>query len=443
MTYPPADVLVLTALAVEHEALLSLNPRAWKKDVQSNCHTLWRRRLKIKGHSRRLNMAAVCVDNQGMTSTQTLATELVRMLKPKYLAMTGVCAGNPGRTEIGRVVFARKLHLLSSRETTKDGIKSTLYISHDGPFPLSQRWENLARRAEGFIVGEMATGNSNVRDPTFWEDVAKSFPNIAAYDMESAAIGHVAHTHGIDAFVLKGVMDYADGNKNDAHKKLAARASARALLGFLTTPEVADALEPRLTADQSSFTGADPTSREPHSLARSTALAGLLAVVVGGVVWSNSQPHGDSPLVGANTKAQEPSTTGQGGGALPKTDEIEPAVRNPIMENLWPEPALSVQSTASSPKPEPTAPAPIVSIWKPARDNPRNVPSAAPGPVGGVGVPAPITTPDPVPAPSPVPAVPRKFPPCPGIEIPASQIDAATLARCDALKRNETKKDHQ
>jgi nucleoside phosphorylase len=53
-------------------------------------------------------------------------------------------------------------------------------------------------------------------------------------EMEASAIGAIAHLHGVPkTLVMKGVMDFADLEKDDHFKLFAARASAECLLAFL------------------------------------------------------------------------------------------------------------------------------------------------------------------------------------------------------------------
>ncbi|WP_400768710.1 hypothetical protein [Methylosinus sporium] len=58
--------------------------------------------------------------------------------------------------------------------------------------------------------------------------------SVVALEMEAASIGEVARSNGVaEWMVVKGVMDYADPNKDDRYKPFAARASAEVLVRFL------------------------------------------------------------------------------------------------------------------------------------------------------------------------------------------------------------------
>jgi nucleoside phosphorylase len=84
-------------------------------------------------------------------------------------------------------------------------------------------------------VGPIASGNVVVKDGLTWDKLKRmGVRTVAGLEMEAAALGQVARSFGVvDWIVIKGVMDYADPNKDDRYKPFAARASAEALRQFL------------------------------------------------------------------------------------------------------------------------------------------------------------------------------------------------------------------
>ncbi len=99
-------------------------------------------------------------------------------------------------------------------------------------------------------TGVIATGNQVIRDERIFDRLADVERKVLGLEMEAAAIGAVAHVKAIPhLIVMKGVMDYADPDKNDNFKQFAARASAECLLAFLrqhlpveTVPDLDDIL---------------------------------------------------------------------------------------------------------------------------------------------------------------------------------------------------------
>lgn len=83
-------------------------------------------------------------------------------------------------------------------------------------------------------VAPIGTGTQVVRDEKIFSKLSIHMRKVLGLEMEAAAIGAVAHRHNnLPAIVVKGVMDYADPDKNDNFKQFAARASAEVLIAFL------------------------------------------------------------------------------------------------------------------------------------------------------------------------------------------------------------------
>lgn len=86
-------------------------------------------------------------------------------------------------------------------------------------------------------VGPIASGNVVVKDGVTWDSLKKmGVRSVIGLEMEAAVIGRVAIAARVPEWlVVKGVMDYADPNKDDRYKPFAARASAEVLRTFLVS----------------------------------------------------------------------------------------------------------------------------------------------------------------------------------------------------------------
>lgn len=90
-------------------------------------------------------------------------------------------------------------------------------------------------------VGPLATGNSVVKVPGFFDRLASQQRGVLGLDMEASAIGLAAHVQEVPRMiVVKGVLDNASPAKSDHVREFAARAAAEVLIGFLR-----EHLEPR------------------------------------------------------------------------------------------------------------------------------------------------------------------------------------------------------
>jgi len=84
-------------------------------------------------------------------------------------------------------------------------------------------------------VGPIASGNVVVKDGVTWDMLkALGVRTVLGLEMEAAAVAQTAQRLAVPHWVVvKGVMDYADPNKDDRIKPFAARASAEVLLRLL------------------------------------------------------------------------------------------------------------------------------------------------------------------------------------------------------------------
>ncbi|MCY1054925.1 COR domain-containing protein [Nannocystis sp. SCPEA4] len=92
----------------------------------------------------------------------------------------------------------------------------------------------VSRRPFHVHVGPIASGNAIEADGRRWHELlAGGARKTLAIEMEAAALGELAHNHGLPFVVAKGVMDHADEHKTDRFKHFACRASAEVLCRFL------------------------------------------------------------------------------------------------------------------------------------------------------------------------------------------------------------------
>jgi nucleoside phosphorylase/tetratricopeptide (TPR) repeat protein len=85
-------------------------------------------------------------------------------------------------------------------------------------------------------VASMGSGTQVIEDEPIWSFVSRAMRKTLALEMESAALGELAHRQRerkLDAIVIKAVMDFADHGRDDHFKHFAARASAECLIWFL------------------------------------------------------------------------------------------------------------------------------------------------------------------------------------------------------------------
>ncbi|MCU0683468.1 MAG: hypothetical protein MUF34_14705, partial [Polyangiaceae bacterium] len=107
----------------------------------------------------------------------------------------------------------------------REHVRTTLFRNR-GQIPKQAPWKVL--------VGPLATGNSLVRDVDIWASLTKTERLVLGLDMEASALSQTGWLHSVDhTIVAKGVMDFADPERNWGFRPFAARAAAEVLLRFL------------------------------------------------------------------------------------------------------------------------------------------------------------------------------------------------------------------
>lgn len=108
----PVDVVVLTAIALEYEAVLKVDAGAvdvpgWRTEPLNGLPVAYRSYEGRGGQP--LRFAVARAPDMGMVAALTVLSPLVEALQPQCIAMSGVCAGRPGETRLGDVLVGERL----------------------------------------------------------------------------------------------------------------------------------------------------------------------------------------------------------------------------------------------------------------------------------------------------------------------------------------------
>ncbi len=107
------DVVILTAISLEYRAMLQVEAGAveasqWKEEQGPNGLPVAFRAFQSKG-GRPLRVAVAQAGDMGAVSATNALLPLVDAWRPRCVAMSGVCAGRPGKTNLGDVIAAERL----------------------------------------------------------------------------------------------------------------------------------------------------------------------------------------------------------------------------------------------------------------------------------------------------------------------------------------------
>lgn len=258
----PFDICIVCALAEEAKAVvqefsdrcenLQFQQAFSRKNGYAYQHATLRDQ---KGEL--LALLITCLPFPGPIETALRVKSLLEEFHPRFVAMTGICAGYKEKVALGDLVAASyAFHADEGKVEAGQESQDTLQPEWRTYSPLSSIIQNL----QTFISWESPLIEMKQRflrrklQPTerprcFIAPIASGmavqgnnpFPQLLVhnrkamfFDQEVAAFYHTLHEHRDVSFLaVKGVCDYADTTKNDDYHEYAARVSAIYLLLFI------------------------------------------------------------------------------------------------------------------------------------------------------------------------------------------------------------------
>ena len=210
-------------------------------------------KIVLKGGGE-LSVIAAVANRMGMVSTSILATKVIEYFCPRFLVMTGICAGVRGRCELGDVIVADPVWNYQSGKRLANS-KSLLIDPHQLPIRnairrrfnlvsenssllnrLKSEWQGNKPTTEiGVHVGPMASGSQVLADSECIKEILLQQRKLIGVEMEIYglyAAADEARSPQPNCFALKSVCDFADDEKSDDYQRYAAYTSAKVLEMF-------------------------------------------------------------------------------------------------------------------------------------------------------------------------------------------------------------------
>ena len=261
---PRVDVLLVTVTDIETQALIDTFAEEFGHNFNTDCKD-----YSIEGTTYydlgKMSDARTWLVRSEMGAgtprgSQSTVSKAIRILRPAAIVMLGIAFGiNPKKQRIGDVLVSEKIMLydLQRRGTGPDGQPIThprgdrstaserlLDRFRHG----SLRWSN-ERRAESEVTspvqiedvaqirfGLILSGSALIDNQAFVQELLKFEPEAIGGEMEGAGLYVAARDQHVDWILVKGICDWADGNKarNKQQNQLrAARNAARFTLYVL------------------------------------------------------------------------------------------------------------------------------------------------------------------------------------------------------------------
>lgn len=193
----------------------------------------------------------------GMSASAILATKMILKFRPRYLIMTGIAGGVPGKgLRFGDVMIADPCFDYESGKRVFDGEESIFKPDYK-PIRLDDKVcqiiKHIAARSDTLFriydsccyekpentlqikIGPLGSGAAVLSDPTVISRVLEHNRKFMGFDMEAYAVmlaGTIAPSPKPNTIVIKSVSDFGDG-KTDKYQKYAAYTSAQVMDLFI------------------------------------------------------------------------------------------------------------------------------------------------------------------------------------------------------------------
>lgn len=182
-TMPDIDVLLITALKEEHDAARDAalshtggpGVAAWE-ERDTDTATPYLLGTYVGSDGSRMLVALARPTRMGATSTAPIAAALAERLRPKCIAMCGVCAGNPADVSLGDVIIAEMAYTYDEGKRQEEGFEADyrpILLSDDWlrsaqdmlPDGLASYGEASPTEAERWLLERLLLGDDPVRHP--------------------------------------------------------------------------------------------------------------------------------------------------------------------------------------------------------------------------------------------------------------------------------------
>lgn len=225
-----ADVIVLTALPVEHRAVL----RALGADG------------RVGGH----RVVARCVGGMGNPGAAAGAQQLIDALRPSVVVLAGIAGGAPQAPglALGDVLVADTVVGYEPGRRDRVGLHPRPDVHRAAfalvaaarevepeewvPFIGTERPDGLPRAPRSH-VGTVLSGEKVIADAAALAELGRAWPRTVGVEMEGLGVATAAYRSGAGFLLIKAVCDLADDAKDDGWHGYAAEAAARFAIAVL------------------------------------------------------------------------------------------------------------------------------------------------------------------------------------------------------------------
>lgn len=176
------------------------------------------------------SMGSMSRDSSIMTVSNAL-----KVVEPKAVIMPGIAFGvDSEKQQIGDVLLAEAIQPYNNKRVGKDADEQRSYSSKSSKFLINRfknlkSWEYLLpnNNKSSMIPTLLLSGEELIDNKNHRDELISLYPSAKGGEMEGAGV-YAACDGNVDCILVKGICDFADGNKGsnkDENQRLAMQAS--------------------------------------------------------------------------------------------------------------------------------------------------------------------------------------------------------------------------
>jgi len=224
----------------------------------------------IEKNGKSIKVVAACVGHMGMTATSVLSTKMIGLFKPKFIFMSGICAGIRERgLHYGDVLIAEQSWDYGSgkmKESQESGAEIREAIFEPDPRPISLS-PTLVALVNSFLrrdsvianiqaswryakpsyalkalLGPVASGSYVISSQIKLDEIKHVQHKLLGVEMEGYGLYYACAQHDhkpVKALLVKSVADFGDASKDDNFQEYSSYTSAQFIYHFLLEEVVA------------------------------------------------------------------------------------------------------------------------------------------------------------------------------------------------------------
>lgn len=245
----PIDIAIVTTTDVEFRAIYD---NSWTKDLIFGLFTFYRKEY-ISDSGKTISTVLVQSENKGLVSAGLTVSTIFKFYTPNTVAMIGVSAGNPSKTQFGDIIIATQASdysfgaivdgednvlefesepsIVCATEKTSRTFKTYCFDDKLPNFIRSST--NMPEYTEDIkiIYGLMASGPLVVKSNLVTNEYIRPYNrNYMGIDMETYAIYRFCQTFNCPNYIsIKSVSDHGDKYKTHKHQQYCAKLATKLL----------------------------------------------------------------------------------------------------------------------------------------------------------------------------------------------------------------------